>query len=497
MTKIIVTITPPTPNGDLHIGHLAGPFLSADVFTRVQRQQGHDCVLVSYSDDYQSYMTRKGLEVSRDPVELARENTAKIKSTLTASNIAVDHWMQPFGNKYFAEAAREVFDAAVATGRVTTRASDEPYCDRCKQWGYEAFGRGRCNYCGSDSDASQCEQCAYPPDAARMAQFSCKVCRTPFEWRPVERSYLNIAAGVPKLGALFKHRSIRRPMNIWAEEVLDKGPREWAMTRPEEAGLDLAEDGSCRLHTWALGLSGYMAATREWAETVIKEPHRYDAYWHRDDVALVHFLGHDCAYSHMVVYPSLLSMLPGATPAVMFYPNQFLKLDGKNLSTSRNHAIWARDLIAEYSADPVRLYLASIAPEESEGDFRVSAFKQWHREIFVDQIDALIERGRSEGHNAAQVLAVDELLLDGMAERWKSAASKQAFSMRALAQIVFDLIALGRERLDEGRPVSHIVQAIGTFGQAIHPALSGRISAALSFNANASSLQEPQSNLVH
>lgn len=222
MTKIIVTITPPTPNGDLHIGHLAGPFLSADVFTRVQRQQGNDCVLVSYSDDYQSYMIRKGLEVSRDPIELARENTGKIKSTLAAANIAVDHWMQPFDNKYFADSAREVFDAAVASGRVHKRTTDEPYCKQCNRWGYEAFGRGRCNYCGSDSDASQCEECAYPPDAARMEQFSCKLCRTPFEWRPVERSYLDVASGVPKLDALFRHRAIRLPMNRWAEEVLQR-----------------------------------------------------------------------------------------------------------------------------------------------------------------------------------------------------------------------------------------------------------------------------------
>lgn len=82
MSKFIITITPPTPNGDLHIGHLAGPFLSADVFTRAQRQKGHDCVLVSYSDDYQSYMLRRGLEQGRDPVAIGEDNTRKIKISL-------------------------------------------------------------------------------------------------------------------------------------------------------------------------------------------------------------------------------------------------------------------------------------------------------------------------------------------------------------------------------------------------------------------------------
>jgi methionyl-tRNA synthetase len=90
MTKYIVTITPPTPNGDLHIGHISGPFLAADVFTRAQRQKGHECVLVSYSDDYQSYMLRKGMETNTDPVVLARRNTDRIEQSLAAVDIRVD-----------------------------------------------------------------------------------------------------------------------------------------------------------------------------------------------------------------------------------------------------------------------------------------------------------------------------------------------------------------------------------------------------------------------
>lgn len=100
MSKYIVTITPPTPNGDLHIGHIAGPFLSADVFTRIQRQRGHECVLLSYSDDYQSYMQRKGIETGIEPTVLAQSNTEKIKRSLAAMKISVDNWMSPYNNPF-------------------------------------------------------------------------------------------------------------------------------------------------------------------------------------------------------------------------------------------------------------------------------------------------------------------------------------------------------------------------------------------------------------
>lgn len=482
MTKLIVTITPPTPNGDLHIGHLAGPFLSADVFARVQRQQGHECILISYSDDYQSYMVRKGIETGRHRLVLARENTVRIKATLSAAGIEMDRWMSPYENPYFLAAAREIYQAAVTKGHVRRHNSAEPYCPRCDTWGYEAFGRGLCNFCGSDSDASQCECCAYPPDAAQMADFRCKLCRQPFEWRTVEREFLDMRAYTNHLRKIiYRGVPLRRPMDAWVEQILHDGPAEWGITRPYEAGLDLRSDGSCRLHTWFLGIAGYMAVTREYGGRIARQPGLYDAYWRQPGVSLVHFLGYDCAYSHMVVYPSLLSNLDGPTPAPQFYPNQFLKLDGKNLSTSRNHAIWGRDLIREYGTDAVRLYLASIAPEEFEGDFRTDEFRSWYRTTWQGTINALIDHageGRAREHGSRPATR-DDASLGAFRQRWTAAASRDTFSMRALAGIVFDLIALGRERMALGQPVAEIVHTIGVLGQALHPALSDRIARSL------------------
>lgn len=482
MSRFIVTITPPTPNGDLHIGHFAGPFLAADVFTRVQRQQGHDCILVSYMDDYHSYMHRKGIELNKDPGEIARENADKINATLASARIEVDDFLEAGGNPYYRRAATELYEAADKAGAIKRRPSQEPYCPNCGTWGYEAFGRGLCNYCGEDSDASQCEECAYPPDAARMTNFHCKMCGGEFEWPAVDREFLDIERYAGYLEGVFKRAPIRPPVDRWAGEILSKGPKEWGITRPGEAGLDLAEDGSKRLHTWFLGLAGYMAATREYAEKVAGQPELYEAYWHQPDVKLAQFLGYDCAFSHLVAYPALLSNLEGPKPEHRFYPNQFLKLNGKNLSTSRNHVLWVRDLVGEFGADAVRLYLAAIAPEQQVGDFQEHAFKAWHRSVFTETIPALIDRAAQEQASGepGAVEADDDILIRSFHERWRDAASLDNFSVRTLAHIVLDAVAVAAERLRFDKPVAAYVRLIGDLGQSLHPDLSQRISEALS-----------------
>lgn len=485
MAKLVVTITPPTPNGDLHIGHIAGPFMAADVYTRVQRQRGHDCVLLSYSDDYQSYMLRRGMELGRDPVELAKSNTARIRETLSSIDIAVDHWMEPHANPYFEAAVREVYAAAEQAGAIEYRESSEPYCSHCKVWGYEAFGRGNCNYCGDDSDASQCEGCALAPDASKMTNFRCKLCQRAHTWLPQKRAFLKLRQFEPALRALFRGMPLRKPLDSWIEDTLTNAMDDWGVTRPGDAGLDLEADGSRRIHTWFMGLAGYIAAFRENAAKSPGQATAFRDYWQSGQGKLVHFLGHDCAYSHMVVYPALLSTLSTYRIEQSFYPNQFLKLEGLNLSTSRNHAIWARDLVAMACSDSARLYLASIAPEETMGNFELEVFQAWRKEIFTDFTAALIPALERRRDDWSGVLGQDELqLVQSQRQRWLAATSLDHFSMKQLAQIVLDTIELIKGRLAGGRQLVHLAVFLAVAGQSLHPKLSARLLAALGLDAD-------------
>ncbi|AKF46256.1 methionine--tRNA ligase [Pseudomonas fragariae (ex Marin et al. 2024)] len=474
MSKFIVTITPPTPNGDLHIGHIAGPFLAADVFTRVQRQRGHECVLVSYSDDYQSYMLRKGLELGVDPVELARRNSDRIEASLAAINIQPDNWMRPHDNPWFAEAVGEVFGALRDAGAIECRDSSEPYCPDCDVWGYEAFARGNCNYCGAESDASQCENCAQAPDAELMTDLRCKLCSQPSQWKNVHRAFLKLAGFKAQLRDRLLGQSWRKPLDSWLRDSLEH-LHDWGVTRPGDGGLDLQTDGSCRVHTWFMGLAGYMAAFREYADRVGR-PELFRQYWQSGQGTLVHFLGFDCVFSHAIVYPAQLTALHDIKVRQRFMPNQFLKLDGLNLSTSRNHAIWVGDLAREACADSARLYLASIAPEESEGDFRLAQFLAWRAEVFSEFFPALLDAGSNrDDHWWSGLCGADAGLLEALRVQWSKASEPAQFSMKRMAQVLLDAIAITRGRLAEGRPVSHLAAFIAVAGKALIPDMSAQI----------------------
>ncbi|MBM0138174.1 methionine--tRNA ligase [Pseudomonas cannabina] len=474
MTKFIVTITPPTPNGDLHIGHIAGPFLAADVFTRVQRQRGHECVLVSYSDDYQSYMLRKGRELDLDPMALARCNSDRIEASLAAINIQPDNWMRPYNNPWFSEAVGEVFNTLREAGSIEFRDASEPYCPDCEVWGYEAFARGRCNYCGAESDASQCENCAQAPDAELMTRLHCKLCKQPSQWKTAHRAFLKLATFKPLLGERLLGYQWRKPLNAWLRDTLEH-VHDWGVTRPGDGGLDLQADGSCRVHTWFMGLAGYMAAFREYADKVGR-PELFRQYWQSGQGTLVHFLGFDCVFSHAVVYPAQLSALRGIKVQQRFMPNRFLKLDGLNLSTSRNHAIWVGDLAREACADSARLYLASIAPEEDEGDFRLQHFQHWRKSLFEEFFPALLKAGENHDHSWwSGICGVDAGLLEALRLQWNRAADPAQFSMKGMAQVLLDVIAITRTRLAEDRPVSHLAAFIALAGKALIPDMSARL----------------------
>lgn len=474
MTKFIVTITPPTPNGDLHIGHIAGPFLAADVFTRVQRQRGHECVLLSYSDDYQSYMLRKALETGTDPVTLANRNTDRIEASLAAINVRPDNWMRPHGNPWFADAVAEVFNTLRDAGFIEFRDSLEAWCPDCEVWGYEAFARGQCNYCGADSDASQCENCAQAPDAELMTGLRCKLCSRPSQWKSTHRAFMKLAAFRPALHERLLNRQWRAPLDTWLQDTLEH-LHDWGVTRPGDGGLDLQADGSCRVHTWFMGLAGYMAAFREHAAN-IGQPDLFRQYWQSGQGSLVHFLGFDCVFSHAIVYPAQLSLLTDLNVQQRFMPNQFLKLDGLNLSTSRNHAIWVGDLARDACADSARLYLASIAPEQSEGDFRLQHFLQWRRELFEEFFPALLDAGNRPGDDWwAGLCGPDAGLLETLRGQWVRAAEPGQFSMKGMARVLLDVIAITRARLAQGRPVRHLAAFIAVTGEALIPEMSAAI----------------------
>ncbi|ROM90336.1 methionine--tRNA ligase [Pseudomonas brassicacearum] len=433
--KFIVTITPPTPNGDLHLGHLSGPFLAADVCARMLKQQGHDVLLFCYSDDYQSYMLRKARQLRRDRFALAKLNSKQIQLSLEMINIECDRFLQTAESEAFAESANHYYQLVKQAGQLQKKATKVFYCGSCCVYGYEGLGRTHCNWCGASSDASQCEECARAPDIDCIDHMTCMLCQCQMEPRTVERWIWQLGKNFASLREHYRHAPMRPALRTYLDEMLGDENTTWGITRPGDAGLQLddavEELRGQPIHTWFMGLAGYRATLKEYLERQ-SECGQFSEWWNKD-TQLVHFLGFDCSYSHALGYAALQSIDQDAPKPGVCLTNQFLKLDGEDFSTSRGHAVWIRELVAQHPADSIRLFTAICAPENATENFDRTQFEHWRCEVYDRIVD-------SYHRDFSQASACSGSLADGHAarieatqKRWQAATSLEEFSISNMA----------------------------------------------------------------
>ncbi|MDP2226030.1 MAG: class I tRNA ligase family protein [Moraxellaceae bacterium] len=466
MSRYLVTITPPTPNGDLHLGHISGPFLAADVFKKAKILQGNEVLLISYSDDHQSYMARKAREQDRNVLELASENAALIEKSMQAMHIDCDFFMRSGNNGFFAASVQRFFDAAVQRGLICEAEVSVPYDDELGTIGYEAYARGQCSDCGYPTDLSQCENCACTPDPSLTKDIHSPVTKRPLPSRPMRRLALDIDKIMPVLVEHYAQRPPERLLADFIVEHADRKGQKWCFDRNGDAGIPVLYQGNTVVvSTWFAGIAGYHAALCEYAYRV-GDMNLVQEFWAGDTRHLVHFLGYDCSYSHAIAYPGLLWADTGKVGRVSHFTNAFLKLDGLDFSTSRNYAVWVRDIVQEHDPDVIRLYLALFSPEESPENFDQTHFGEWARNssgLFARIAAALLYQPDPEAAfsgNAAMVSA------------WRAATGDQGFSMKRCAVLQMELLRGIERALDLGLDVSAVVFVAAVLGYPLHPRLS-------------------------
>ncbi|BET98875.1 methionine--tRNA ligase [Xenorhabdus taiwanensis] len=433
MAKFIVTATPPTPNGDLHLGHLSGPFLAADVMQRRLKQLGHDVLFVTYSDDYQSYLPRKTQTLRRKPFAYARLMCQAMKLSLELVNIHFDTFMQAADTLAYQHSG-EHYTGLIAD-QIELKAHKTFYCATCNLYGYEGFGRTQCNWCGTSSDTSQCEHCARVPDIEKITTMTCMSCQGAMQPVQVKQHIWKIGQNYPAVKAALQQRTMRSCLASYLDEVLSNENEQWPLTRPGDTGMPVVALDNYPLHTWFLGLSGYRSCVESY---LTAHPERGDfSEWWAPDTELVHFLGFDCSYSHAVGYSSLLLADQNGPRPGTFITNRFLKLDGEDFSTSRGHAVWLKDLAGQYPSDAIRLFSALTAPETAVSNFSREQFQYWYHKVFlplVKQAEQITNSGITLTTEQQQRLHSHSACLN-----WQQAASLEAFSIAGMARSALDL----------------------------------------------------------
>ncbi len=404
--RYLVTSALPYANGPLHIGHLAGAYLSADVYVRFLRLMGKDVVYVCGSDEHGAAITIKALKEGKNPQEIIDKYHDLFKVAFEKMGISFDIYHRTSAEIHH-ETSQEFFQTLYDKGEFIEQESEQYYDEEAKQFLADRYIIGTCPKCGHDGAyGDQCEKCgsALSPteliDPKSTISGSKPVIRTTKHWYlPLDKyeSWLTewISTG-------YKDGEHLHDPNDWKNHVLGQckswlegGLQPRAMTRDLDWGVDVPQEiegaEGKKLYVWMDAPIGYVSATKQWALDNGKD---WKPYWQDKDTALIHFIGKDNIVFHCLIFPAILNahgdyIMPLNVPA-----NQFVNLEGDKLSTSRNWAVWVNEYVEELPGkeDELRYHMIKNMPEQKDSEFTWKGYQDSVNNELVNNLANFVNR---------------------------------------------------------------------------------------------------------
>lgn len=376
--KILVSAPPPTANGDLHVGHLSGPFLRADILRRYAGMRGREVYCINGADEHQSYVAFRASQLGLTPQQAVDKFSEAILKTLQAAEIEADVYLRPSRSSEHQKLTQEVFAQLYANGKLIKRESQALYCEHCERFLFEVFVRGQCPHCGAASCGNACEACGRPNQCTDLKDPACNQCGAKPTTRPSTRLYFPLADYEDKLRSYYESTVMNPRLRSICEGMLKDGLPEIVMGHPADWGIPVPVPGfeGQRIYVWFEVAAGLLSATQQLSQNLGLSEGWKD-FWRDDDVQVVQFCGFDNGYFYGMLIPALLLAYdPKIKLPTAILLNEFYRLDGSKFSTSRNHAIWGRELLEQSSVDAVRFYLALNGPETEQTNFTMAEFNE-------------------------------------------------------------------------------------------------------------------------
>ena len=377
--RFTITAALPYTNGPLHIGHLAGVYVPADIYARYLRLKGHDVAFICGSDEHGVPITIKAKKEGVTPQDIVDHYNANIKSSFKEFGISFDNYSRTSA-KIHHETASEFFTTLHAKGEFIEETNAQLYDAEAGQFLADRFVVGTCPKCGNEeSYGDQCEACGTSHNATDLIKPKSAITGATPSLKETKHWFLPL----DKHEAFLKEWILEGHKLDWKPNVygqckswIDDGLRPRAVTRDLDWGIPVPVKGADGkvLYVWFDAPIGYISSTKEWAQ---KQGKDWEPYWKNEDTTLVHFIGKDNIVFHCIIFPAMLKaegsyILPTNVPA-----NEFLNLEGQKLSTSKNWAVWLPDYLKEFpeKQDVLRYVLTATAPETKDNDFTWKDFQ--------------------------------------------------------------------------------------------------------------------------
>ena len=384
--RVLITATPPTPNGDLHVGHLSGPYLCGDIHRRYLSMRGVEVAFLTGIDDHQTYVTKKARLAGLSPREVVDGNAKAMAQTWSAAGIEWGHIARPDTSAHHILMVQECFHRLYEAGAIVDREAPTLYCESCEAYLFEAAVTGACPVCHEGSDGNACEACGHPNDCVELLEPHCVPCGAKPTVKTVRRLYFPLAPFEERLRKYWASVHMNPHLRSLCEAMLERGLPDIAVSQVGDWGVPVGLPGfedQC-IYVWFEMGPGYLAATQELVE---KSGHEggWASFWKSQEAQVVQFFGYDNGYYHAVLFPAtFMAMEEEIVPPAAFVTNEFYLYEGSKFSTSRNHAMWGRELLEQVPADIARFYLSYDGPEGEPANFSFAELKDRTRRELVE-----------------------------------------------------------------------------------------------------------------
>jgi len=377
--RYTITAALPYTNGPIHIGHLAGVYVPADIFARYQRLKNNDVAFICGSDEHGVAISIKAKKEGTTPQAIIDKYHAIIKQSFADFGISFDNYSRTSAPIHH-QTASDFFKKLYEQGDFIEEISEQLYDEEAHQFLADRFVIGTCPKCGNpEAYGDQCERCGSSLNATDLIDPKSSITGSKPTLKATKHWFLplNRYQEFLEKWILEGHKSDWKP-NVYGQvkSWLDDELKPRAVTRDLDWGIPVPIEGAEGkvLYVWFDAPIGYISSTKEWAE---REGKDWRPYWQDSDTQLVHFIGKDNIVFHCIIFPAMLKaegsfILPANVPA-----NEFLNLEGNKLSTSKNWAVWLHEYLQDFpnQQDVLRYVLTANAPETKDNDFTWKDFQ--------------------------------------------------------------------------------------------------------------------------
>jgi len=377
--RYTITAALPYTNGPIHIGHLAGVYVPADIFARYQRLKNNDVAFICGSDEHGVAISIKAKKEGTTPQAIIDKYHAIIKQSFADFGISFDNYSRTSAPIHH-QTASDFFKKLYEQGDFIEEISEQLYDEEAHQFLADRFVIGTCPKCGNpEAYGDQCERCGSSLNATDLIDPKSSITGSKPTLKATKHWFLplNRYQEFLEKWILEGHKSDWKP-NVYGQvkSWLDDELKPRAVTRDLDWGIPVPVEGSEGkvLYVWFDAPIGYISSTKEWAE---REGKDWRPYWQDKNTELVHFIGKDNIVFHCIIFPAMLKaegsyILPTNVPA-----NEFLNLEGNKLSTSKNWAVWLHEYLQDFpnQQDVLRYALTANAPETKDNDFTWKDFQ--------------------------------------------------------------------------------------------------------------------------